>query len=275
MYPTLFQIGPISVHSFGLMVAIAFIGGLYFMSRIVRNGFVPGLREDDVSQLLIFVMLGGALGARIAYVCEHWTVEFAGQPFVEVFRFDKGGLMFYGGLIGAILTIMLFSVIRKVKLVGILDLCAIVLPMGHAFGRIGCFLNGCCYGRAVKTPISVTYPSHSAVWYEQVRRGEIASNAIESLPVLPSQLIEAVANFALFAVLFVFARKKPRSGFISGIYLISYGVIRFFTEMLRSDPRMAVGALSIGQTFSICAIVAGVLFLTVKTKSDKSESLQG
>ncbi len=272
MYPTLFTIGPFTVHSFGLCVALGFLAALYAMTRLARRGFVPGLPEEGVSQLVICAMAGGAAGARFAYVCEHWSVEFAGRPFVEVFRFDKGGLMFYGGLFGAIVVIALFSRAKKVSLIRVLDLCAAVLPLGHAFGRVGCFLNGCCFGRVCESALSVTYPAHSPAWWEQVGEGLIGRGAPESLPVLPSQLIEAVANLVLFAALFALARRKPSKGFLSGVYLICYAAIRFITETLRSDPRMMVGPLTISQFLSLCLLVAGAAIILLGRKTgDKGE----
>ena len=281
MYPTLFTIGPFTVHSFGLCVALGFLAALFAMTRLARRGLVPGLPEEGVSPLVICAMVGGAAGARFAYVCEHWSAEFAGRPFFEVFRFDKGGLMFYGGLFGAIAVIVFFSRAKKVSLLRVLDLCAAVLPLGHAFGRVGCFLNGCCYGRicenALGSALSVTYPAHSPAWWEQVGAGLIGRGATESLPVLPSQLIEAAANLALFAALFTLARRKPCAGILSGIYLIGYAAIRFTTETLRSDPRMMVGPLTISQFLSLCLLAAGtaIILLGRKTGNKKEQKTEG
>ena len=261
MYPTLFEIGPFTLHSFGLMAALGFLAALFAMTALARRGLAGGLTPDGVSQLLVMVMLGGAFGARFAYVAEHWTSEFAGRGFVEVFRFDKGGLMFYGGLVGAILLIALFSRIRRLPLVGLLDLCATALPLGHAFGRVGCFLNGCCYGRPTSCFLGVTYPAGSSVWADHVHQGLVTRGAAGSLPVFPSQLIEAAANLLLFAALFHLMRRRPARGFVSGVYLVSYAVIRFFTETLRGDPRMPVGPLSISQAISVAALLSGVAFL--------------
>lgn len=261
MHPDLFQIGPLTLHSFGLMVALGFLCAYFALGFMVRRGLFPKLREEDISRLIVMAMIGGALGARIAYVCEHWTAEYAGQPFLEMFRFDKGGLMFYGGLIGAVLVTGVMMRIGRMPVMQSLDACATVVPLGHAFGRVGCFLNGCCFGRVCDSPISVTYPARSPAWWEQVGAGLIGRGAPESLPVLPSQLIEAAANLLLFAALAGVARRKPSEGLLSGVYLVSYAVIRFFTETLRGDPRMSVMALSISQFLSLAALVAGIVLM--------------
>ncbi len=272
MYPTLFTIGPLTVHSFGLMVALGFLAAFYFMTRLARLGFVDKLPEEGVSQLVLCAMLGGAFGARLAYVCEHWSAEYAERPFLEVFRFDKGGLMFYGGLIGAIVVIAFFSKAKKVSLVRILDLCAVGLPLGHAFGRVGCFLNGCCFGRVCDSILSVKYPANSPAWWEQVGAGLIGRGAAETLPILPSQLIEAAANLILFAALFVWARKKPAEGRVAGVYLVAYAAIRFFTETLRSDPRMMVGPLTISQFLSLGAVAFGAWLLLRGNHAPKAKA---
>lgn len=259
MFPTICQLGPLTIKSFGLMAALGFIAAYAVMRRLSQK--VAGLVPDAASQLMVFIMVGGALGARFAYVAEHWSQEFAGQPFSEIFRFDKGGLMFYGGLGGAILAIVLFSRLKRCNLVSLLDLAATVLPLGHAFGRVGCFLNGCCYGRVTSSPIGVAYPAGSNPWYEQVSEGLIAKAAAKSLPLVPSQPIEALLNLALFAALYALARRTGRTGLLSGVYLVAYALIRFFTETLRSDPRMSVGSLSIAQFICLFVFAAGLAFM--------------
>jgi phosphatidylglycerol:prolipoprotein diacylglycerol transferase len=272
MHPTLFTIGPLTVHSFGLMVALGFLAAYGAMARLSRGGWCPGVGEENVSRIPVLAMVGGAVGARLAYVCEHWTQEFADAPVWDILRFDKGGLMFYGGLIGAILVVALYFRARKVPLLQVLDLCAATLPLGHAFGRVGCFLNGCCFGKVCDGPLSVTYPAHSPAWWEQVGAGLIGRGAPESLPILPVQLFEAAANFVLFAVLYRLARRNPPSGFVSGVYLVAYAVIRFVTETMRSDPRMTVFSLSIGQFIGIPVFAAGVALLVLSRKRRRGDA---
>lgn len=273
MYPDLFHFGGATLHSFGLMAALGFLAAWLMMRLLARRGRAGGLDEDAISQLLVMLMIGAACGARFAYVAEHWSSQYSKAPFLEVFRFDKGGLMFYGGLIGAILMIAVFCWRKRLHLVDVLDLCAAVLPLGHAFGRFGCFLNGCCHGHVTQSAFSVCYPKGSIAWYEQVHEGLIPTTASRSLPVLPSQPVEAVANLLLFIVLYRIARKGAPRGFISGLYLVGYAVIRFLTEMMRGDERMAVGPFSISQFISLIAFIAGICFLLYSrwSKAAKAE----
>lgn len=247
------------------MAALGFLSAYFALRRFSER--VAGISPDDASRLLVFAMVGGALGARLAYVAEHWSAEFAGLPLVEILRFDKGGLMFYGGLGGAIVAIAVFSALIRCPLSALLDLGAVALPIGHAFGRVGCFLNGCCWGRVCEGALSVCYPAGSAPWLAQVEEGLIARSAARSLPVLPSQPVEALLNLALFAVLARVAAGRPRRWTLTGLYLVAYAAIRYFTETLRSDPRMAIGPFSIAQFICLFVFAAGCAALAASRLS--------
>ena len=256
MHPIIFQLGPFTLHAFGAMMALGFLAALLAMRRLARGGF-GSLTDDHLSRLLVWLMAGGVLGARLAYVAEHWTSEFAANP-GSIIRIDQGGLMFYGGVLGAVAAILLFARVYRRRPLDILDLCAAVLPLGHAFGRIGCFLNGCCHGIRCQGPGGVRFPAGSMPWREQVSRGLIDASAATSEPVVPTQLIESGANLAVFAVLYAVARRHPRPGHVTALYLVLYAVVRFYTEMLRGDSRLLVGTLSIGQIVSLLLLVIGI-----------------
>lgn len=256
MHPILFRIGPVTLHAFGALMALGFLAALFVMRRLARGGFVR-LNDDQVSGLIVWLMAGGVLGARLAYVLEHWSAEFADNP-GAILRIDQGGLMFYGGVLGAIAAVRLYARRHRRGFLEVLDLCAVGLPLGHAFGRLGCFLNGCCHGRICEHPLSVRYPAGSIAWREQLAAGRIAATSAYSLPVLPTQLIEMGANLILFAGLYRLARRHPRHGTVTAAYLLLYAVIRFATESLRGDPRMAVGPLSISQFISVLIFGAGL-----------------
>ena len=228
-----------------------------------------GRDANALSNLLISLMVAGVVGARIAYVVEHWESEFAAHPF-DVIRVDQGGLMFYGGLILALVVFFGWCVFKKEKVLELADLLATVIPLGHAFGRIGCFFYGCCYGRLSDSAVAVAFPRQSPAWYEQMHAGLIPASAQSALPVLPTQLFESAAVFALFLILFaVYWRtyvargdgRPPRSGIPTGCYFIGYALERFAMEFLRGDPRAAVGPLSISQTISLAMLLLGGAFL--------------
>jgi phosphatidylglycerol:prolipoprotein diacylglycerol transferase len=270
MHPIFFQLGPVTLHAFGAMMALGFLASLGGMRHLARGGF-GHLNDDQLSKLLVWLMLGGVVGARLAYVAEHWRSEFAGHP-GAIIRIDQGGLMFYGGVLGAVLAIRLFARLERQHPFEIMDLCAAVLPLGHAFGRLGCFLNGCCYGRVSGGLLSVSYPAGSVPWREQVADRLISAAAPCSLPLLPTQLIEMVANLIVFGVLFSLARRHPYRGLVTAVYLMLYAVIRFNTELLRGDARMLVGTFSISQFISIVIFGLGLGLLGILRAQRRRET---
>lgn len=256
MHSVLFHIGPLPIHTYGLCMAIGFLSGWQVAVWLCKQ---TGRNADQLTTLLTWLMLASIFGARAAYVMEHWTAEFADAP-LTVLRIDQGGLMFYGGLIAAAFTLLLYARVNRQHLFSITDLVLAVVPLGHAFGRIGCFLHGCCFGKITHSCIGVAFPKGSPAWYDQAYATPplIAQSALQSLPVIPTQLVESAANFVLFAVLFtLYPRRQAQRGFITGCYLICYAVLRFVIEYLRGDPRLAVGPFSISQTISIGLLALG------------------
>ena len=256
MFPDLVDIGFLHLKTYGACIAVGFILCWTLVERLSGR--------KDLSNLLLALMVGGITGSRIAYVIEHWQSEFAANP-AAVIRVDQGGLMFYGGFILSFVIFFVWCFVKKEHPLRLADLLAAVIPLGHACGRIGCFFYGCCYGRDSDAWCAVTFPAGSPSWHEHGRR---------LVSVLPTQLFEAAALLALFAVLmWVWRRLKTRGretgdarhdrpGLVTGLYLIGYAVIRFFIEILRGDPRAAVGPFSISQTISIIMISLGAAFVT-------------
>jgi phosphatidylglycerol:prolipoprotein diacylglycerol transferase len=257
MHPELFSIGFLHLKTYGCFMALGFLASWQVLAYLCRRS---GRQFDPLGNLVIALMVSGVLGSRIAYVIEHWQSEFAAKP-MDIIRVDQGGLMFYGGLILAAAVFFIWCFIKKERPLELADLLATVVPLGHAFGRVGCFFYGCCYGKISDSPIAVSFPRGSPAWYEQLNAAQIASSAKESLAVMPTQLFEAAANLCLFAVLFWVYRKRGRGTL--ALYLIGYALIRFGMEYLRGDPRAAVGPFSISQTISIGLLAAGIA-LTVR-----------
>ena len=257
MFPDLIDIGFLHLKTYGACMATGFLLCWWLIEKLSGR--------KDLSNLLLSLMISGVVGSRIAYVIEHWQSEFAANPFA-VIRVDQGGLMFYGGFILAFLVFFGWCFVKKENPLKLADLLAAVVPLGHAFGRIGCFFYGCCYGRDSDAWCAVTFPAGSPSWFEHGRR---------MVSVLPTQLFEAAALLCLFAFLmYVWHRNvkpqtsnvKPQTsnagpGLILGLYLCGYAAIRFGIEILRGDPRAAVGPFSISQTISIVMIVVGSLFI--------------
>ena len=265
MFPDLIDLGFLHLKTYGACMATGFL--LCWMLVEKLSG------RKDLSNLLMALMIGGVVGSRIAYVIEHWQAEFAARP-AAIIRVDQGGLMFYGGFILSFVVFFAWCFLKKENPLKLADLLAAVVPLGHAFGRIGCFFYGCCYGRDSDCWCAVTFPAGSPSWYEHGRK---------LVSVLPTQLFEAAALFALFGLLMaVWRRQAPGTrhqapttrhqapGTILGLYLIGYAVIRFFIEILRGDPRAAVGPFSISQTISLCMIAVGATFLALARRKGRA-----
>lgn len=234
-----------------------------------------GQNADQLTSLVTWLMLSSVLGARTAYVMEHWTAEFADTP-MAILRLDQGGLMFYGGLIAATLVLALYARVTKKPLFQITDLILSVVPLGHAFGRIGCFMHGCCYGKITDSCIGVAFPKGSPAWWEQTSSVPplIAQTALKSLPVIPTQLIESAANLVLFFILFaLYPKRYHQLGFITGCYLTCYATLRFLIEYLRGDPRLSIGPFSISQAISLALFLVGILCL-IYSRSKDATSIQ-
>ena len=258
MFPDLVDLGFLHLKTYGACMATGFL--LCWMLVEKLSG------RKDLSNLLLLLMVSGVVGSRVAYVIEHWRAEFAANP-LQVVRVDQGGLMFYGGFILAFLVFFAWCFLKRERPLRLADLLAAAIPLGHAFGRIGCFFYGCCYGRDSDAWCAVTFPAGSPSWFEHGRR---------MVSVLPTQLFEAAALLALFgALMWVWFRvrhgnavagRKFGDGVVLGAYLCGYAVIRFGIEYLRGDPRAVVGPCSISQAISIGMAGLGLLFVIRSTR---------
>jgi len=258
MFPDLIDIGFLHLKTYGACMATGFLLCWCLVEKLSGR--------KDLSNLLLSLMVSGVVGSRIAYVIEHWQAEFAVNP-LQIVRVDQGGLMFYGGFILATIVFFVWCGIRRENPLVLVDLLASVVPLGHAFGRIGCFFYGCCYGRDSDAWCAVTFPAGSPSWFEHGHR---------MVSVLPTQLFEAAALLGLFAALmFVRSRFPRRHGLVFGAYLVGYAVIRFGIEYLRGDPRAAVGPFSISQTISIGMILIGLAFVFLSRSIPETPPTEG
>lgn len=248
MQSDLISIFGLTIQGYGLMIAIGFMMCYFLSKRLARQ---TGRDENQIDFLLMTAIVGGVLGARLVYVYQFWGPEFSNAP-QRIFAFWTGGLVFYGGFLLAAGLIMLYAWMqRKTESpLKLLDFCVVFVPLGHAFGRLGCFMHGCCFGGRCSADnlFAVRFPKYAPAWHQQVARGELPPSADLALPVWSTQIIEAIGLFLLFGLLWrLYQKQRFVSGMLVAIYSISYAMLRFIVEILRDDPR---GATHFSLTFS-------------------------
>jgi phosphatidylglycerol---prolipoprotein diacylglyceryl transferase len=251
VHPIVFKLGPFSLHWYGVMVATAFLAGLWTAGR---RGPLAGVAGEKIVDLGPWAILGAIVGSRVFYIVSYWHEAFAGKPIGELFMIWKGGLVYYGGLIGAALAFIIYVKLKKLPLWKLADVFAPSIPLGCFFGRIGCFLNGCCYGRPCNLPWAVCYP---------------ADNPLEppTHPVHPTQLYDSLLNLCLYGFLAWLFRRRKFDGQVFSTYLVGYALLRSFVEFFRGDylleQRYFGGWATPAHLVSLLILVAGLVLLQV------------
>lgn len=230
MDPVCFHIGSRPIYWFGVMTALGFAAALGHWSRLAR---IRGKAPEYASDIVLWIMVGGVLGARLAYVLANWP-EYAGD-LLGIVRIDRGGLIYYGGLIGGSLAVILLARRRREPLFGLADFVVSGVPLGHALGRVGCFLNGCCHG------------THTGHWIGSLTRG-----------VHPAQLYEALGNLAIYYILAKHYPRRRFDGHTLCLYMMMYAGLRFANEFIRGDERQRMAGVSLAQWVSLALFLCGV-----------------
>ena len=241
---------------YGVMAAVGCVFAIIYLKVTERH--FPAL-EADGELALIYGVIGAFVGAKLLFLltCLPECISEIEYLFsdTELFlqKYLYGGFVFYGGLYGSLFAAWLYCLFSKTAYDPILKLLLPLLPLIHAFGRLGCFCMGCCYGKTTAAFFGVIF--HSS---------EIAPNGI---PLIPVQLIEAAVEFGLFTILAVISRHQCSGKRMLSIYLLSYGAVRFLLEFLRGDSyRGFVGPLSFSQIISCVSILCGIILLKFEHK---------
>ncbi len=254
MHPVFFESGRLVIHSYGIMMALALVACVVVWDRLSRQ---RGRPDGYGSEIGVWLMVFALLGARASYVISNYAAYYKDHP-EKILRFDEGGLIYYGGVIGGLFGLFLLSRWRRDQYGGLLDSVAAGLPLGHALGRVGCFLNGCCFGRPDDGFLAVRYPARTQPWYDHYDHGLLAADATQSLAVHPVQLYEAAFNVVLCVLLVRAHKRRTANGQIVAAYLMAYPAARFVLEFMRGDPRLLWGVLSVAQIISVALFGAGV-----------------
>lgn len=217
MRPILLQLGALPIRSYGLLIAVAFMVGIWIARRrAVRIGYDP----DIIIDLSVIVILVSIIGARLAYVFVRWN--YYQHDILGILRIWEGGLALYGGMVAGALVGLWFFRRRGIDMWAGADLVAPSLAMGVTIGRIGCFLNGCCYGKVCAHPWGVVFSENS-----------IAGMHYPGVHLHPTQLYEAFLGLVVFFVLLAADRRKPFEGFLLWLFVILLSVSRFLIDPIR------------------------------------------
>jgi len=254
MFPILIKIGPITIHTYGVFIAIGFLTGLVLA---VRQAKKQGIPAEKIVDLGFYMLIAAVVGSRLFFIITNAGFYFKNP--LAIFKIWEGGLVFYGGVIFAIPTAIWYMRKKGLDIWNTADIFAPSLAIGHAIGRLGCFSAGCCYGvQAGDHPFAVIFKDPECL-------------APRGIPLHPTQLYESAGEFFNFIVLIVLRRHRSFKGQLFWTYLLLYSVLRFIIEFFRGDEirGFLFGNISVSQGISALIFiiaVAGIMVFRKKTK---------
>jgi phosphatidylglycerol:prolipoprotein diacylglycerol transferase len=264
MAPILFKIpltipffghAELPIYGFGMMLVLAFIFAPWLAWWRARR---EGLDGDVILDMGFWIFVAGLVGARTFYCIEYWGREI--HSLLEAFQYWKGGIVYYGGIVGGTIGFFAYRQFYSFPLRPYLDAIAPSIALGTFFGRLGCFLNGCCYGDQCRLPWAVSFPAESAPWWHQVKTGILSSGATSSLPVHPTQIYSALDGLVLLILLTAYYPLRRRDGEVMGLLMLTYPITRFLIEYLRNDEAAFFAGLTISQNISVLLLVCGFVY---------------
>ena len=237
-----------------MLVALGFYAGLLTAARRARR---VGVASDDIWNMGTWVVIGALVGARIWYVVSYWKEDFADRPWLETMMIQRGGLVFYGGFIGAFLACYVY--VHRVGLPAwkLADVMAPSIALGHAIGRLGCLMHGCCYGLACDLPWAIHFPG----------RHETRGAGVH-----PTQLYESGLNLLMSLALARVFKVRRFDGQVFALYMCCYAVLRSIVEVFRGDypNRYAGGLLTPAHLVSVAIFALGTaLFVWLWNRASK------
>lgn len=252
MYPEIAHIGPFVLRSYGLLIAIGIIVGFLSIRKRAKK---IGLSEDDILDLLLYLIIGGLIGAKLLYILTNGFFYFLSNP-IEIIRHGGEGLSFIGIIIAGVLISYWFAKRKKVNYWALLDVLAIGTTLGYAIGRIGCFLNGCCVGLPTNSLIGFRFSPFD-------------------YPRYPTQLFTSIGAFIIFFILLRIDSNKKFYGKTFSWALIFYGILTFFIEFLRAVPRFPPFNLSLNQYSTFLIVPMGIVLLALLTGREQIREVEG
>ena len=258
MFPILVKIGPLTIHTYGFMMAVGVAFGLWFIYAQAKKA---GLDANRIMDAAFYTIIVSLIGAKLFLFISNISYYVAYPK--ELFALARSGGVFQGGLTFGVIYALWYFRRKKIPTWPTADLIAPALALGHGFGRIGCFSAGCCYGSDCALPWAVVFKNEYAADLTGVHL---------HTPLHPVQLYEAILNFLNFGILFIILKKKKFDGQVFAFYIINYSVIRFFTEYFRGDHSEKIffirgatplSSLSLPQLFCLLGLIGGAVLAVV------------
>jgi phosphatidylglycerol:prolipoprotein diacylglycerol transferase len=234
----LFKIGPLTVHGYGVMIAAGVLCA-YLTAHIRAKK--RNIDTDFLFSLMIMTLIFGFIGAKLLFC----IVELKAVLKNPAEILSGGGFVVYGGIIGGVFAAYIACRIKNKNFIEYFDLMIPSVALAQGFGRIGCFLAGCCYGAETDSAIGIIF-----------HNSDFAPNGVK---LIPTQLLSAAGDFLIFGLLLLYAGKPRERGKVGGLYMILYGIGRFIIEYFRGDVRGSVGSLSTSQFISIIIFALGFI----------------
>ena len=248
MHPRLLELGPVTVYTYGVLLAAAYLAGLQMATARARS---RGLEASRVMDLGIIIIIAAIVGAKLLLVAVDFNY-YRGHP-AEIFSLARSGGVFYGGLIAAVLAAFWYLRRHKMPVWVTCDVFAPGIALGHAIGRVGCLFAGCCFGRPTTLPWGIVFSDPFAASYVGTPLG---------VHLHPTQLYEAGTELVILALLLAVERRgRPFAGRTFWFYTLLYGVSRFVIEYFRGDERGMLLGLSTSQFISVVLVPLSVYML--------------
>jgi phosphatidylglycerol:prolipoprotein diacylglycerol transferase len=252
LHSVLFRIGPVAVKTYGFLLALAFILGIWFSAKRAKK---QGIQIDWLPDLSLIILITALVGSRFFYVIRHLE-EFEGHPWDMINPIQSsgeigiGGLSMFGGLVLAIVCSIIYLRLKKLNVQKIADIVAPSVMLGLGVARIGCFLNGCCFGLPTQSFLGVIFPPDSPAGY-----------FYPHTPLFPIQLVDSLMGFFIFGVLLMIERFKKFDGFTFWLMLAFYSVERFNIDFFRYYEESMIFTKIGGVSFSMNQALTVLIFL--------------
>lgn len=252
MHPELLKIGKITIQGYGTMIALGIAAAIFLA---IYRGRKREMNTDVIFDIAIYGIIGGVIGGKLLYIITELPYIVKNPGILKDML--TAGFVLYGAILGGALGAYIFLRSKAMSFIKYFDLAAPSIALAQGFGRIGCFLAGCCYGKPYDGPFSVVFTN--------------SNYAPLGVHIHPTQIYSSIGDFVICIILLIFASRPKRDGQVGGLYMILYSVGRFFIEYLRDDPRGNVGIFSTSQFICFFILTGGIIvYMLEKIKAPAS-----